>query len=945
MGFLTVMEADASIPEWVAPLSLPDLTGYREVAVDLETHDPNLTTLGPGWARGDGKVVGIAVAAGDDTWYFPIAHANGPNLDRKLVLRWFQKQMATPRQRKVMHNAQYDLGWLLAEGVEVQGEVVDTMVVAAIVDENRLSYSLDNLAKEYCGMRKDEKLLRAAAKDWGIDPKKDMWKLPAKFVGGYAEQDARATLALWRALQKEVENQQLQAIFEIEQPLTEILVKMRQRGVRVDLDKAEQSRTQLRKRVAELKAYIKDKSGVDVEPWAAASVQKVFDSLNLTYERTERGQPSFTKLFLSSHPNEVVQSIVHLREMDKADSTFIDSILEHEHNGYIHAEFHQLRSDDGGTVTGRMACSSPNLQQVPSRDPVLKKLIRGIFVPEHGCKWGSFDYSSQEPRLLVHFASVLPEHLRNPVVDQFVEGYQQGDFDFHQMVADLTGLKRKEAKTCIAEGQLVLTDRGLVPIEKITVDHLVWDGVEWVSHEGVVYMGEKDVITYDGLTATADHEVWVGRERTLPFGVAASRLEKLSRTGIGERPVRLLDDSVLGHRTAGQAHLRTGALRLWIRGLEEFGQSSERKVDSMSALQHQGAAPERWEYAGQLSGGKVSSGAHHSHHAAVQQSEGQELQELWWARNSLQLPITPGLRRLFGFSSSGGRMVGLRGGPHRQQRSLRAGEHSTCHTSLEQAESKAHCLGGVSRAASCSGTSLALDQDRLPRILLWAGKGANAAGAGHETGRRPVIPEVWKAKVYDIRNAGPRHRFTVSGRLVHNCGLGAVYGMGKNKLAQQLSVSLDEATSILNRLDQKVPFVRAIADIASRQAEKHGQVRTVGGRLCRFPMWESRSFGYTKPLPHDEAVKEYGPGIRRAFTYKALNKLIQGSAADQTKKAMVDCMREGLMPMLQVHDELCFNVESGAQAKQICEIMEQGIRLMVPSKVDQDLQTNWGDVD
>lgn len=624
MGFLTAMEADATIPEWVAPLSLPDLTGYREVAVDLETHDPNLTTLGPGWARKDGKVVGIAVAAGEEAWYFPIAHANGPNLDRKLVLRWFQKQMATPRQRKIMHNAQYDLGWLLAEGVEVQGEVVDTMVVAAIVDENRLSYSLDNLAKEYCGMRKDEKLLRTAAKDWGLDPKKDMWKLPAKFVGGYAEQDARATLALWRALQKEVETQQLQAIFEIEQPLTEILVKMRQRGVRVDLDKAEQSRVQLRKRVSDLKAYIKDKSGVDIEPWAAASVQKVFDSMNLTYERTERGQPSFTKLFLSSHPNEVVQSIVHLREMDKADSTFIDSILEHESNGRIHCEFHQLRSDDGGTVTGRMSCSTPNLQQIPSRDPVLKKMIRGIFVPEEGCQWGSFDYSSQEPRLLVHYCAILPDNMRHPMIDDMVEQFHAGNADLHQMTADIVGVKRKQAKTI---------------------------------------------------------------------------------------------------------------------------------------------------------------------------------------------------------------------------------------------------------------------------------------------------------------------------------NLGIMYGMGVNKMADQLGISVDEAKKLLEIYHGRVPFVKGIADLASRQAENNGQVRTVGGRLCRFPMWESRSFGYTKPLAHDAALKEYGPGIRRAFTYKALNKLIQGSAADQTKKAMVDCMREGLLPMLQVHDELCFNVESEAQAKQICEIMEQGIKLMVPSKVDQDLQTNWGDVD
>ena len=624
MGFMTILDVDATTKEWVMPTSFPDLSGYREIAIDLETHDPNLTTLGPGWARKDGKVVGVAVAAGDDAWYFPFAHKNGSNLDRKVVLRWLQKQVATPMQRKIMHNAQYDLGWLLAEGVEVQGEVVDTMVVAAIVDENRLSYSLDNLAKEYCGMRKDEKLLRAAAKDWAVDPKKDMWMLPATYVGAYAEQDARATLALWRALQKEVENQQLRAIFEIEQPLTDILVKMRARGVCVDLDKAEQSRIKLRKRVTELKAYIKDKSGVDVEPWAAASVQKVFDSLNLTYERTDSGQPSFTKMFLNSHPHDVPKAIVQLREMDKADSTFIDSILQHSVNGRIHCEFHQLRSDDGGTVTGRMSCSGPNLQQIPARDPVVKKLIRGIFVPEDGTRWGSFDYSSQEPRLLVHYCAILPDGMRHPMIDDMVAEFHAGNADLHQMTADIVGVKRKQAKTI---------------------------------------------------------------------------------------------------------------------------------------------------------------------------------------------------------------------------------------------------------------------------------------------------------------------------------NLGIMYGMGVGKMADQLGISQDEAKKLLETYHEKVPFVRGIADLASKQAEMNGKVRTVGGRVCRFPLWESRSFGYTKPLPHAEAVKEYGPGIRRAFTYKALNKLIQGSAADQTKKAMVDCMREGLLPMLQVHDELCFNVESDEQASRIAEVMENGIQLMVPSKVDQDLQTNWGDVD
>lgn len=135
--------------------------------------------------------------------------------------------------------------------------------------------------------------------------------------------------------------------------------------------------------------------------------------------------------------------------------------------------------------------------------------------------------------------------------------------------------------------------------------------------------------------------------------------------------------------------------------------------------------------------------------------------------------------------------------------------------------------------------------------------------------------------------------------------------------------------------------------MVSARASKHGQVRTLLGRKCRFDLWEPNSFGYNKPLKHEEAIKEYGPGIRRAFTYKALNKLIQGSAADQNKKAMVDCHREGLVPMLTVHDELCFSVSSDQQAAQVVEIMEHGLDsvMKIPSKVDVALVSNWGEVE
>jgi DNA polymerase I-like protein with 3'-5' exonuclease and polymerase domains len=180
------------------------------------------------------------------------------------------------------------------------------------------------------------------------------------------------------------------------------------------------------------------------------------------------------------------------------------------------------------------------------------------------------------------------------------------------------------------------------------------------------------------------------------------------------------------------------------------------------------------------------------------------------------------------------------------------------------------------------------------------------------------------------------------------CGLGITYGMGKRKLADQLGVSVERASEILSLLDAKVPFVRSLSEAASRRAEREGKIRTVLGRLCRFDMWEPRSFGYNKPLRYEEAVREYGTvgqGIRRAFTYKALNRLIQGSAADQTKLAFAECFEAGLPPMLQVHDELCFSISSEDQAARIVEIMESGLKLRVPSKVDVALAKDWGEVD
>ena len=436
INYLDREELDNMEVDWCAPEIFPDLTSCKDIAVDLETCDPNIKTLGPGWARGDGYIVGVAVAAGDFVGYFPIRHENNGNIDPKIVFKWLQKQLDTPHINKIFHNATYDLGWLRHEGIEVKGRIIDTMVAAPLLNENRFSYSLDSVGREYTGERKNEKLLRTAAKNWGIDPKSEMWKLPAKFVGQYAEQDAAMTLSLWRVFEKELVREELTSIFELETSLIPLMLDMRQKGVLIDLDKAEQTKKLLHEQEEQIRKEIKRSTGVLVEPWVATSVASVLEHYGIEYKTTDKtNQPSITKAYLQSIPHEVAGQILKLRELNKANSTFIDSILRYQHNGRIHCEFHQLRSDDGGTITGRFSSSNPNLQQIPARDPDLKKAIRGLFIPEPGDQWGSFDYSSQEPRLLVHYCHVLSGNASDSNIQTIVDAYQQEDVDFHQMVA------------------------------------------------------------------------------------------------------------------------------------------------------------------------------------------------------------------------------------------------------------------------------------------------------------------------------------------------------------------------------------------------------------------------------------------------------------------------------------------------------------------------------
>ena len=432
---------------WFPPEHLPDLSGEKIIAVDVETRDPNLLNLGPGWSRKDGNLIGIAVAASEWSAYLPIAHEGGGNMAKDLVLRWLQDQL-NHGMSVVFHNAQYDLGWLLTEGIEVKGTILDTMIAAPLLDENRFSYSLNALGATYLGQRKAEDELRRAAHQHGVDAKAEMWKLPAGRVAEYAEMDASLTLRLWHVLHKKLIEDDCERILDVELSLLPMIFEMRRRGVKVDVDKAEQTKTFLEGKEKKLLKEIKDDSDIHLEPWNAKSLAMVFDNLGLSYQRTAKSDaPSFTKHFLKTHDHPIARKILEVREYNKANTTFVDTILNHQYKGRIHCQFNQLRSDEGGTVSGRFSSSNPNLQQVPSRHPEIKSLIRGLFVPEEGCRWGSFDYSAQEPRWLMHYASLTPATRDNERVKEIVDLYQKDDLDFHQLVADMAGVERSHAKT------------------------------------------------------------------------------------------------------------------------------------------------------------------------------------------------------------------------------------------------------------------------------------------------------------------------------------------------------------------------------------------------------------------------------------------------------------------------------------------------------------------
>lgn len=422
--------------DWRPPrlADLPSWEGARRVAIDIETHDPQLTKLGPGVRRG-GRIVGVSFAIEHPettdltkapAFYLPFGHEGGGNLPKEHVLQYLRDQAAVFKGDMVTANGQYDYDYLAEEGVvfKLVRFFRDIQNAEPLLDENQFSFGLDAVLTRNGFEGKNESHLRQAAAMFNVDAKSEMWKMPAKHVGPYAEADAARLLPLIQKQEYRIQQvddadpsgSRLWDLYDLESRLMPVLIKMRRRGVRVDFKHLERVEAKSYREEEASLAELTRLSGVKVtredinRPTVVAKA--IESATGARLPKTKTGKPSIKKDVLEAlGEHEAVAHFLRARRFNKLRTTFVESIRAHAIGDRIHCTFHQLRrqKEDGGsagTVSGRLSSGDPNLQQQPARDPEIGKLWRAIYLPEEGAQWACLDYSQQEPRWLVHFAEI-----------------------------------------------------------------------------------------------------------------------------------------------------------------------------------------------------------------------------------------------------------------------------------------------------------------------------------------------------------------------------------------------------------------------------------------------------------------------------------------------------------------------------------------------------------
>lgn len=478
--------------------SLPDWTGAKRVGIDCEGCDPMIRQLGPGIRRG-GRTVGYSFAIEDGPkFYLPYGHEDAvDNLPRDNVMAYLKHQLKRFDGELVGANIAYDLDYMWEDGLETPlvSRYRDVQIADPLIWERHMKYSLQAIAERHGFEGKNETLLKEAAAAYGLDPKADMWRLKARFVGDYAEDDADLPLKILRKQERILEENNCLGIYDLESRLTPVLVKMRRRGVAVDMNRLEKVHDWTI--VEEQKALdaVKSATGCTI------GLNQANNATNLRAALTAAGlDPSAsTAAEFESMKHPVAAAIVRARKMWKIRTTFVASIATYQTNGRIHCTFHQMRKTDEdtgeekGVAVGRLSCADPNMQQQPGdKDPEVGPLWRAIFRPDEGKLWTSNDFSQQEPKWSFHFSALMEQRGVKGMAgalalcDQFKAN---PNLDVYQPLADACGIKRKPAKIvwlarCYGKGGGGMARDLGMPTRWMTYDRRDWCKVPVESDRG-----------------------------------------------------------------------------------------------------------------------------------------------------------------------------------------------------------------------------------------------------------------------------------------------------------------------------------------------------------------------------------------------------------------------------------------------------------------------------
>jgi len=503
-------------------------------------------------------------------------------------------------------------------------------VVDALIDDTHPSYSLENISQRRLGKGKNDAVLKNALADIGAGLS-DMDKLHAGQVSEYAIEDASLLIEIHAAQSRDIEDLGLGVALNRECQLTEVLWRMHQQGVRINVSKAEETSEKLGRQAQAWLDEANRLSGLRISPTKTNSVAYVLRSLGYSVPQTEKDNDSISNDYLKSIDNPIVQAVYQWRRINKIKRDFIDGLfLKYLVGNRIHPQWFQSRnSKEGsdlasGAATGRITGSKPNLTQIPSRDPELGPMCRELVLPEDGAIYCKGDFSSQEPRWVLHYA--------------------------------------------------------------------------------------------------------------------------------------------------------------YIRGLPGAAEIRQRYLDDKTTDFHQ-----------------------------------------------------------------------------------------------------------------------------ITRDMVEEKSGVN-----------------------------------LSRREAKTINLGVTYAMGLYKLAGDLGISIDAAKEILKTYHTNVPFLKAISEQMTERVKEVGYIRTWGGRIRRFNEWESSEYGEGTIYKTREEALQYHTSVVRAKAHKALNSAVQGTAADQIKQAIINLDREGMLPILQVYDELGMSVSCHEDGNKMCRIMEDALPGEVPALVEPSFGANWG---